>query len=486
MSPDLTKPRPRSFFSRVSAGLVFLLAFGLFTTSFQSTLAAPETNATSTPADAPAQTGPSVADQRKDLEGQLADLEKQIDDNQKTIDSYQKQGKTLNGEIGTLNARINKLNLQIKAVNLNLANLSQDINDTQKNINQTENNIDLHRDAISKALQTLYEADQQSTIEILLANNKLSDFFGDMNNITLVQDNLRVALSEITKLRQQLVEDKDQLTAQKEDAENLRAVQQSQKKTVETTKTQKSTLLVQTKGKESEYQKLLAKNKATAAQIRSRIFELLGGGELTFEKAYQYAKLAEGATGVRAALVLAILNQESLLGKNVGRCSYTTAMNPTRDKPIFLDLLKQLNIDPSSEFAKVSCPILAHGSYGGAMGPAQFIPSTWKLYEPKITAVTGNNPPNPWNNSDAFAATAVYIRDLLDSSGCKSYADTNKNALPYQTLIERCAASKYYAGGNWYKYRFYYGDPVADKADQFQKDIDTLNLVITPKENKES
>ena len=413
----------------------------------------------------------SAQEQRKQYEDQLAELEKEQTELQKTIDDYQKQGKTLSSEIGTLNARINKIKLQIKSVNVTLNKLSQDIIDTQKNINQTENKIDTHRDAIAHSLQNLREADKQTVLTIVMGNSKLSDFFQNINNVLLVQDNIRSSLEEVTNLRQNLLAQKEELNAQKEDTENLRAIQLAQQKQTETIQKEKNTVLKTTKGKESEYQKLLQQNQVKAAEIRSRIFELLGGGQLTFEKAYNYAKLAESATGVRAALTLAILDRESKLGKNVGQCSYKTAMHPTRDMPYFLDLLNRLGIDPESDAAKVSCPILAHGSYGGAMGPAQFIPSTWKLYESKIARVSGNNPPNPWNNSDAFSATAVYIADLLDSASCKDYANANKNTVPYQQLLERCAAAKYYSGSSWYTYRSFYGVPVVEKANSFEDDI---------------
>lgn len=415
----------------------------------------------------------SVQEERAELERQLAEYEKQIEETQKTIDEYKKEGSTLQNEIYTLNARISKLNLQIKAINVNLSKLNEDITETQRQINRTENKIGTHKEALSEALQKVYESDSENLITILLAHEKLSDFFGILNDIALVQDNLRVSLENITKLRQELLEQKQQLALEKEDVENLRVIQQAQKNNVQYTQNQKQTLLKETKGKESEYQKILKEKQATAAQIRTRIFELLGGGQLTFEKAYDFARLAENATGVRAALILAILNRESLLGKNVGKCSYTTAMHPTRDVPYFLDLLKRLNVDPTSDFAKVSCPN-SHGTYGGAMGPAQFIPSTWKIYESKITAVTGNNPPNPWNNSDAFAGTAVYMKDLLSSSSCIDYAKKNQNVVPYQTLLERCAAAKYYAGGNWYTYRFWYGDPVVQQANEYEDDIAVL------------
>lgn len=415
----------------------------------------------------------SAAEERRALENQLAELERQIEAHEAQIAKYRAEGKTLSNEISVLNAKIAKANAQIKALNLELAKLTQEINETQRQINRTENDIAAHKAAIAKYLRDLYETDRTGLMEIVLANRQFSDFFGYIENVTLAQENLRVALAEITRLREELVEHKDRLATKKEDTENLRAIQENQKKSVEATQSQKNQLLKVTRGRESEYQKLLKETQATAAQIRTRIFQLLGGGELTFEAAYDFARIAESATGVRASLILSILHRESLLGKNVGRCSYATAMHPTRDRPYFLDLLSRLGIDPNSEFAKVSCPN-QHGRYGGAMGPAQFIPSTWKLYEEKITTITGNQPPSPWNNADAFAATAVYLKDLLNSSSCRSYAEANKNQVSYQTLLERCAAAKYYAGSNWYTYRFWYGDPVVTQANEFEKDIAVL------------
>lgn len=106
------------------------------------------------------------------------------------------------------------------------------------------------------------------------------------------------------------------------------------------------------------------------------------------------------------------------------------------------------------------------------MGPAQFIPSTWKLYEARISAVTKNVPANPWNNSDAFVATGIYISDLVSSKSCIDYGQQIPS--DSQKLRERCAAAKYYSGANWYTYRFWYGEPVVTKADAFEKDIAVL------------
>jgi peptidoglycan hydrolase CwlO-like protein len=422
-----------------------------------------------------------TSEQRAELERQLADYEKQIEETQATIDQYKSQGNTLSGEIKKLESQISKLNLQIKAINLSLSQLDLEIKDTTTQISRTESDIETKKENLAQTLQALYEKDKEGLMEVMLKNPKFSDFFGDLNSLMSVQDSLRVTLNEVIDARQRLIGQKETLALERADAVALKAYQDAQKANIAKTQDEKNQLLKDTKGKEAAYQKILEEKKKTAAEIRQQIFKLLGGGQLEFGEAYKLAKFAQDATGVSASLVLAILDRESNLGQNVGQCQYdvnpyysdSTTMHPTRDIPTFLDITSRLGLDPKSTL--VSCPIKSHGVYGGAMGPAQFIPSTWALYETKIAKITGSKPPSPWNNGDAFVATAVYMKDLLNSSSCKSYAEENKNVVPYQTLLERCAAAKYYSGGNWYTYRFWYGEPIVLKARQFEEDIAILN-----------
>jgi hypothetical protein len=149
-----------------------------------------------------------------------------------------------------------------------------------------------------------------------------------------------------------------------------------------------------------------------------------------------------------------------------------------REQVVFIDLMAEIGRDPAT--TPVSCPIVSDGAYGGAMGPAQFMPTTWNLYKNRIASATGSNPPSPFNNLDAITATALYLEDAYGSSSCLQYkADACRDyglcsAEESRTLLERCAAAKYYAGGRWYTYRWAYGEPVVERARQFQKDIDVL------------
>lgn len=416
-------------------------------------------------------------EERRQLEAQLANLEAQIAEQNATLQSYKKQGKTLKSEIDSLNAKIAKLNLQIKAINLTISELDNSISLTRDGIKKTESNISDTKDVISKLLQDVYENENLSTIQVFFQNPKLSDFFSSVNDVVTVQDNLQDELKKVLALRADLMDKQETLSLERSDAASLKAYQDSQRSSIQQTKSDKDSLLKVTKGQESKYQDLLTQTQKAAADIRNRIFRLLGGGEISFGEAVKIAKVAERSTGVRAALILATLTQESaeggVIGRNLGRCFYNdpranqsgTVMSNAQ-KDAFLAIMTELKLDPAK--TPVSCPIVSDGAYGGAMGPAQFMPNTWQLYKDRVAAITGGNPASPFNNLDAFTATALYLSGGLE--GCRA---------SFSSLFsqESCAAAKYYAGGKWRSYMSVgrYGYRVADRAQGFEADIEVLD-----------
>jgi peptidoglycan hydrolase CwlO-like protein len=436
------------------------LVFGSTTapTTAILTRAVGDTTASSTDSTA---SSTDVAAEQAALQAQLDQLNQQIDQYQGQITSYENQGSTLKGQITSLNDQIAKLNLQIQAINLTMAQIDSQMSETQSEIAVTQSDLVNKKTAIGQLLQNVYETDQVNLLQQFLKNPQLSDIWSDAQNISLLQDNLRVAVQQTADLQGQLQDKEQDLAASKSDAASAQIYQQAQAAQIASTQAEKQQLLTATKGQESKYQVLLTQTQATAAQIRSRIFQLLGGGQLTFQQAYQYASLASNATGVDPALILAVLDRESALGQNVGQCNYQTSMSPS-NIPLFLALTQQLGLNP--ETMLVSCAN-ADGAYGGAMGPAQFVPATWNLYTTAVSQITGNNPPSPWNDSDAFTATALYLKDAM--TGCQAVYSA-------QIDIERCTAAKYYAGSHWRSYLWTYGEAVVDRAQGFASDITTI------------
>jgi len=253
---------------------------------------------------------------------------------------------------------------------------------------------------------------------------------------------------------------------------DTKADMENQKKKVEIDEAQKQQLITVNKTKEKTYQQVIAEKQKRAAQIRAALFALRDTEGIPFGDALRYATSASQKTGVQPALILAILTQESDLGKNQGSCFISSidtgdgvgkntgtffeqVMKVPRDTAPFKNITDRLGKD--WKMTPVSCPpgtiYSASRGYGGAMGPSQFIPSTWELFKDRLGAILGlnGNDVNPWNPEHAILATAVYMADL------------GANSDSYTAKIR--AACKYYGTGGS---ACYYGKQVMAKAQNIQ------------------
>ena len=409
--------------------------------------------------------------ERQELEERLKQLEDQIAKYESDISKIQQEKKTLQNQISILKKKIEKLKLQIQQSNIMVEDLSLQIKDTERSIEKTSLKIEDSKEKLANTLRLIYEEDQRTLVEILLAEPKLSDFFDNLVALEAISAKNQELLKNIKELKVDLETQKQSLDSEKDELEKVAKLQTLQKQESEATKGEQEKLLELTKGKESEYQKLIQVSKQLAKELRTRIFELIGVPEApTFGEALDLAKYVETVTGIRPAFLLAVLTQESNIGKNVGQCFLTDTktgagvvvktgkainrvMKPSRDIDYFLALTKELGRDPNQTV--VSCP-MSYG-WGGAMGPAQFIPSTWKIYAERVKAITGSA--DPWKIKDAFVAAALYLKD--------------KGADSQTYNAEWRAAISYFAGSVNLSYRFY-GDSVMNIAKKYEEDIKAI------------
>ena len=414
---------------------------------------------------------PSPSEERQALEEELKQLETQIAQYEKDIAATEQEKKTLENTIAVLKSKIKKLDLQISQSNIVIKDLGLQIQDTETSIEKTALKIEEGKGRLAAILQETYEEDQRPLIEILISEG-ISDFFDNLVALEALNIKNQELLTNIKALKSYLEDQKQSLDEEKSDLEKQVAIQTLQRQENARTKAEQDSLLTLT---EAEYQKQLAEKtnaEKQAQAIRSRIFELIGVPEApTFEEAYNIAKFVSEQTGVRPALLLAVLTQESNIGKNVGQCFLTDlvtgegvrattkaretkVMSPSRDITPFLQITNQLGRDPYN--TPVSCPLKnSYGApvgWGGAMGPSQFIPSTWVLYRDRLKDMTGKAP-DPWNIKDAFLATGVYLKDLGVMSN------------------EFKAVMRYFSGYTWSKWEEFYGNSVLAIAIQYEQDI---------------
>lgn len=389
-----------------------------------------------------------TSEQRAQLQAELVQVEAEQKQAADELSVAQSHSASLSTDIAVLGAKIKTAQLNIKAKNLLIQTLGSDIVQKQSHINDLEDSIAKGKDTLATILRKTNEIDAYSLPEVMLSENTLTGFFTDIDSFQAVQDGLKTTFEQLRSDEASTTDEKNALTDRQNAEMDARHAIQVEQANITADQTQQKQLLAISKGNEKAYSKIVAQKQARAAQIKAALFALAGGSNpIPFGDALRYAQAASAKTGVDPAFLLAILTQESNLGKNVGSCylvnsstgaginvktsnSVAKVMSPTRDVPPFLAIAQALGLDPYQTI--VSCPQAI--GWGGAMGPSQFIASTWTLIQDRVAALLGiSTTPNPWNPQHAIMAEASFMADLGASSG--SYSS------------ELTAACRYFGGG---------------------------------------
>ncbi|MDE2116943.1 MAG: lytic murein transglycosylase [Patescibacteria group bacterium] len=434
----------RSFVLSISAGLAISVLASVTAFSPLGSLSALAQSASDIQAAANAR--------QSDLQAQLVQAQKELDALNAQSDQIKGQKASLQRDIALIDTQIAAAEAQIKVKNLVIAQLSKDIGVKQSTISDLQDKLDKSAQSLADIIRKTNENDAQSLPVILLANKSFSQFFTEVDSFQVIKGALNTSMEDVKNFKGQTETEKASLETKKDQETNAREDILAAERDIEHKKKEKNDILTVTKGQEAAYAKLIANKEQKIAQISTALFALRDTNGIQFGTALQYATVASQKTGVRPAFILAILTQESDLGKNLGSCylrdydtgdgvSVTTGaakprtMSPSRDVPTFLDITRSLGLNPQSQ--RVSCwiPMYYRGKpsgWGGAMGPAQFIPSTWTLFVDRIKKDLGVGLANPWDPQHAILASALYLADL--GADAQTYTG------------EANAACRYYSG----------------------------------------
>jgi membrane-bound lytic murein transglycosylase B len=421
------------------------------------------------------ESGIDAVSRREELKSEMHKIQQDIAVHKEDIKQKQGEEKTLAREISILEKQIKKTQLELTQTGLALraTELSIEVNNIR--ISDFSKKIEREKLVISEIMRAIYEEDSRGIVELIMSLGDLSDFFEHQKFLESIQVSLHHALLNIKQSKANIEQQQGELEEEKESQYALKALQEVQRLDVTQKKSRNSALLNLTREQKREFERIVSEKERDIEQIRSKIFLLEGVGiALPLNEAYKIAKLASSKTSVRPAFLLAVLKQESSWGKNVGQCFlvdpktgagkgkntgaiYPRTMKAPRDTEPFFAITKELGRDPYGTL--VSCPHQDYG-YGGAMGPAQFIPSTWVAYKDRLADLLGHIP-DPWDINDAFTASSVKLANGGASAGTPD--------------AEWKAAMIYYAGSRWNNpvYSFY-GDSVMEIAAAIQEEITAM------------
>ena len=435
-------------------------------------------------------TADQVAARQQELQNQLDQIESQIAVQQNLLNQAQNQHQTLQTQIDAFDAEIKRTQLQIQAITITIAQLSDNIGVHNQTLASLSAQLAAEKESLAQILRQTQVLDGYSVVSVALGSQDISGFFSDLDAFASIKASLADSFDQIQQTSSSTEAEKEALQARLAEQEQLRTVAQLAKQSVQAQEAEKQQLLAETKGVEANYQKMISASQKTAAQIRSELFMLRDSAAIPFGEALTYAQNAERATGTRAAVTLAVLKQETNLGENLGTGTWRVDMNPVRDQPVFVYIMQALGLDPDK------MPVSRRPSYGwgGAMGPGQFIPSTWVCYGGFVNTQTGTCAPQGgsgssfWQGPWQYVASSDRVRKLLGASVPSNpwspqvaimatamlMADNGAAAQTYSA--ERLAALRYFAGwagANNPAFAFY-GDSVMQFAAQLQGDINQI------------
>ena len=332
----------------------------------------------------------NLSSSREALEKALAECQAQIEKNEKILEQQTTARKSTESDILLINTEIKKGLVRIRQIDLAIKSLGEEIGDKEDTVEDLAQQLTKSQQFLRALLQRINESEQEGFARFLFSNVTLSSFFTRVNEYQSLRETVEESIRRVVSLRERVVANIDDLEEKKNERGSARQQQRAAVNQVQDQREQKRRLLDVQVAQEKQTTEKLSEYEGRAAEIRNRIFELSGSADISFGQAVQYAKEAEQETGVRPAFLLGLIKNESDLGKNVGTGNYLTDMHPTRDAPIFPYIAKLVGFKDPAELKVSANPGFG---WGGAMGPAQFIPSTWVRFGGLINVRTGTASP---------------------------------------------------------------------------------------------
>ncbi|MFZ3020064.1 MAG: hypothetical protein WA051_00900, partial [Minisyncoccia bacterium] len=197
-------------------------------------------------------------------------INKLVEERQKLAE----ENKKLNAQIGELEGQAQTLASTVKVLDQNAKKLNNDIKSTKAQITQTQYEIQqlsgkiddaqskmsVGEQAVANSIQALSEADKTSLLEHFLAGKTIADVWNETETLNNFNDSLRQHIGALDQAKTEYTDKKAQTTKKKAELQTLQQNLVAQQKVILENQAAKTKILVETKSKESEYQKILAAN----------------------------------------------------------------------------------------------------------------------------------------------------------------------------------------------------------------------------------
>jgi peptidoglycan hydrolase CwlO-like protein len=372
-----------------------------------------------------------------DIDNQIADRQKEIDEVNKKIAELSAKRNATAEEAEAIAIAVEQLKAQLLKAEKELAKTQATITKvnvtkekTSEDAKALEEDILTKRSELATLVRKLYEYEAEPIMRIFFNSQSLSDVLVIREEYKTLQERTVRVIEDMHAKGKELSEKKENLEQQAEDLTQLQVLLDAQADNIAEKKDTQKKFLAEKKQKQLEFESLIAEAKAAREEINKQIFTLQSGKvNVSLKTAVDMAKFAGKVTGVRPAIIIAVLKVESGVGANLGSGTFPDSMPYSKNREAFLRITAKLGIDP------YKTPL----SHSGAMGPAQIMPTTWEGMEPRIGQLMGKALVNPYELSDAFVATGIFLADRGAQNPAKE-----------AEALQRYVGGKYWESQSWY------------------------------------
>ncbi|MFT5832023.1 MAG: murein DD-endopeptidase MepM/ murein hydrolase activator NlpD [Candidatus Paceibacteria bacterium] len=213
-----------------------------------------------------------------ELRDQINDRSSRLSDIEAEIAKFEAELQVVGAEKQTLQSAINRLETERKKVNAEISKTESLISSTDLEINKlileitrAEDDIDSTEAAIADIIRSQYQAGEQSLVEMLLRNEKLSQFWTEIDTFDSIKNEMASKVATLDQLQTVLEERRDQSETKRSDLSTLKDQYNDQNVVLANSRTEQNQLLSATKNEEAEYQALLSTQEAAREEIRKEL-----------------------------------------------------------------------------------------------------------------------------------------------------------------------------------------------------------------------
>ncbi|OGH72237.1 MAG: hypothetical protein A2921_03460 [Candidatus Magasanikbacteria bacterium RIFCSPLOWO2_01_FULL_43_20b] len=201
----------------------------------------------------------------------IKQIEESIAAYKKKIDQKRLEAVSLSNQVAIIDNRVSQVELDIQATKEKLESLTLEINALTLGIEDKEKVISKQKRILAELIRAYHEQDGKNYLEIAAAYANFSDFYGQVQYLQTVQNDLTLSVNSLRDARQELEDKKKQTEDRKKSYAVLNEELVQKKNDLNEQAGLKQSLLVQTYSSELKFKTLLANLKDQYQAVESEV-----------------------------------------------------------------------------------------------------------------------------------------------------------------------------------------------------------------------